>query len=100
VYRTQKAATSLSDLGTLLKSERIDAAAFLSPSAIRYFTEELAESGHDTLFDSIPVAAIGPVAREALEQAGLRVAIQPERATAADLVEAIRAYFNNPKKNT
>lgn len=101
VYRTQKASTSLGDLRTLLRTEKIDAAAFLSPSAIRYFTEELAESSEATQrFGAIPVAAIGPVAREALEDAGLRVAIQPERATAADLVEAIRAYFNSPRKNT
>jgi uroporphyrinogen III methyltransferase/synthase len=102
VYRTQKAATSLGHLGTLLATEKIDAAAFLSPSAIRYFTEELAACAEATQrsFETIPVAAIGPVAREALEAAGLRVAIQPVRATAADLVEAIRAYFNNPKKNT
>jgi len=100
VYRTTRAESSLGGVRELLK-ERIDAAVFMSPSAIRFFAEELAELDDRTkeAFRSVPIAAIGPIAREAIEAAGLKVAIEPKQATASNLVEAIRHYFSTPEKN-
>ena len=101
VYRTTKAESSLQNLQKLLADERIDMAAFLSPSAVGHFSEQLAELGEpaQTNFRSIPIAAIGPVAKEALVASGLRVDVQPDRATVQDLVAEIRTYFNNQKKS-
>jgi uroporphyrinogen III methyltransferase/synthase len=98
VYRTVKAA-GLTDLRQHLKRERIDAVVFMSPSAVRYFGEELGEDLAQSL-GSIPIAVIGPVAREAVAAAGLVAVIEPERATIQDLIQAIRSYFSSREAST
>jgi uroporphyrinogen III methyltransferase/synthase len=98
VYRTVKAA-GLSDLREHLKRERIDAVVFTSPTAVRYFREELGEDLVQSL-GSIPIAVIGPVAREAVAAAGLEAVIEPKRATIQDLIQAIRSYFSNREAST
>jgi uroporphyrinogen-III synthase len=95
-----KASTGSRDPRSLLAEHNVDAIVFTSPSAIRFFIEGLGESSADAL-TSIPIAVIGPVAREALESEGLlggTAVIQPERATIKDLVEAICRYFSNPER--
>jgi uroporphyrinogen-III synthase len=77
----------------------VDAVVFTSPSAVRYLSAELAENLHSTL-EHIPIAAIGPVVREAVESVGLRVSLQPEQATMADLTRAICAYFGSAGTRT
>lgn len=98
VYRTVKAA-GLTDLREHLKRETIDAVVFTSPSAVRYFGEELGEDLAESL-RSIPIAVIGPVAREAVAAAGLDAVIEPEQATIQHLIQAIRSYFSNREANT
>jgi uroporphyrinogen III methyltransferase/synthase len=90
VYRTVKSDAGLTDLKTTLSREMIDVIAFTSPSAIRSFAESLGEELSVRL-RAVPIAVIGPVAREAAEALGLKVAIQPDRATVQDLIESIRA---------
>ena len=92
VYRTTKASASLLELAATLSQERVDAVVFTSPSALRYFSEVLAENLGSTL-KSIPIAVIGPVVREAAESLGLKVSIQPEQATMEDLTRAVCSYF-------
>jgi uroporphyrinogen III methyltransferase/synthase len=89
VYRTVRSDVSLADLKTTLSAERIDAVVFTSPSAIRSYAESLGDEFSSCL-GSVPIAVIGPVAREAAESAGLKVAIQPPRATVEDLIKSIR----------
>lgn len=98
VYRTVKAA-GLTDLRSHLSHNKIDAVVFTSPSALRYFGDELGEDLVPSL-RSIPVAVIGPVAKEAVEAAGLQAVIQPDRATIQDLIQSIRFYFSNRKAST
>jgi len=100
VYRTVKpSAGSLSRLREALAHESIDAVVFTSPSAIRNVAEVVGEDLSSRLA-SIPIAVIGPIAREAVEAAGLQAAILPSRATIQDLIDSIRSYFSSLKKGT
>ena len=99
VYRTVRSSIGLADLRTTLANEKIDAVVLTSPSAIRSLAETLGDTLVTSL-SSIPIAVLGPVAREAAEAAGLSAAIQPGRATITDLIQAIRVYFSNPTQNT
>jgi uroporphyrinogen III methyltransferase/synthase len=92
VYRTVKSESGLSDLRATLTSNSIDAIVFTSPSAVRSVSETLGDEG-TALLSPIPIAVIGPIAREAVESVGLKAAIQPGKATVESLVEAIARYF-------
>lgn len=94
VYRTVKPDAALAKLRETLSQEKLDAVVFTSPSAVRNVSEALGEDFTSSL-GSIPVAVIGPVAREAVEASGLQVRIVPERTTIQDLIEAIRSYFSS-----
>jgi len=99
VYRTTKASTGLLDLTAILSQERVDALVFTSPSAARYFSEVLGENLGSTIGPT-PIAAIGPVVREALESLGMKVSIQPEQATMEELTRAICNYFSGSSTGT
>jgi uroporphyrinogen III methyltransferase/synthase len=99
VYRTVKPEAALARVRETLAVESIDAVAFTSPSAIRNFAETLGEDFASSL-GSIPIAVIGPVARDAVEAAGLQVRILPKRATIPDLIGAIRSYFSSQTRYT
>jgi len=94
VYRTVKSTGGLTDLRTILASEKVDALVVTSPSAMRFIAETLGDDLFATL-QGIPIAVIGPVAAEAVESLGLKAVIQPKRATIPDLVQEIRSYFSN-----
>jgi uroporphyrinogen III methyltransferase/synthase len=99
VYRTVKAADGLTDLRGMLASERVDALVLTSPSAAQFVTETLGED-RVAILKGIPIGVIGPVAAEAVKEAGLQVSIQPEKATLSDLVQSIRTYFNSQTAST
>jgi uroporphyrinogen III methyltransferase/synthase len=99
VYRTVKPEGALTRVRETLAGGRIDAVVFTSPSAIRTVAEALGEDLVPGL-GSIPIAVIGPVARDAAEAIGLRVEILPKRATIQDLIEAIRSYFSSRTQYT
>lgn len=92
VYRTIKSEGGLADLRTLLANETIHAVVFTSPSAVRSVSETLGDEG-TALLSPIPIAVIGPIAREAVESVGLKAVVQPSKATVLNLVEAIERYF-------
>ena len=98
VYRTVKA-SGLTDLRTSLRDEQIDVVVFTSPSAVRYFGEELGDDLVSNL-RNIPIAVIGPVTGEAVKAAGLKTFLEPERATIQDLIQSIRSYFSSRKGST
>jgi uroporphyrinogen III methyltransferase/synthase len=99
VYRTAKSSMDPQDVAAIFSQERVDAVVFASPSAVRFFTDVLAEDLSSTL-GPIPIATIGPVVREAVESLGLKVSIQPEQATMPDLTRAICRYFRGPQEGT
>lgn len=53
----------------------------------------LAEVLRRSLNDAVAVAAVGPVARRALAEQGVPVAVEPERPKMAPLVQALRAHL-------
>jgi uroporphyrinogen III methyltransferase / synthase len=99
IYRTVKPSASLARLADELAAKTIDAVVFTSPSAVRNVVEVLGESLASGL-GTIPIAAIGPIAQEAVEAAGLRAAIVPARATIQDLIDEVCSYFSNPARGT
>src|SRR5262245_40709619 len=92
VYRTVKA-TGMQDLRQTLAAETIDCVVFTSPSAVRFFGEAV-ENDLAEVLHGIAIAVIGPVTRAAAESVGLKPAIEPEHATAAELADAIRRHFS------
>ena len=92
VYRTVKSEVGLADLRATLAGNTIDAVVFTSPSAVRSISETLGDEG-TVLLSPIPIAVIGPIAREAVESVGLKAVIQPGKATVQDLAEAIDRHF-------
>jgi uroporphyrinogen III methyltransferase / synthase len=99
VYRTVKSVEGLKHLRSLLESEKVDALVLTSPSAVRFVAEALADSLNSSLA-GVAIAVIGPVAAEAVESMGLKVAVQSDKATIPDLVGKIRSYFSSRKVNT
>jgi len=92
LYRTSKSEAGLAGIRDTLTSESIDAIVFTSPSAVHAVSEALGDDGTG-LLGKIPIAVIGPVAREAVETIGLQTAIQSPKATIPDLINALEEYF-------
>jgi len=92
VYRTVRSEAGLADLRATLTCQAIDAVVFTSPSAVRSVAETLGDEG-TALLSPIPIAVIGPIAREAVESLGLKAVMQPGKATVQDLIDAIEAHF-------
>ena len=86
------------DLPAALRSGRVDAITFTSPSTVRNTLIRLeteAGLGADAL-SGVIVACIGPVTAKAAREAGLRVDIVPEEYTAPGLVRALAERFFRP----
>ncbi|KMJ60325.1 hypothetical protein AB685_05795 [Bacillus sp. LL01] len=69
-----------------LKKGKVDLYTFTSPSTVHNFIELFG-------LPAGPVAAIGPITRQAAEQAGVEVAISPSEYTMDGLLEEIVQYF-------
>ena len=90
-YRTVPAPPeAIRPLAEWLEAGVVAAVAFASPSAVRAVVVGLGERA--ALLARVPLAAIGPTTADALRAAGLEVAAQPARYTAADLADAIALY--------
>lgn len=66
---------------------------FTNAKAVRNFGEILTAGEMGQLESSAAFAAIGPVTARALRDAGLEVALEPERHTLEGLVEAVEAWW-------
>lgn len=93
-YSTKKASGGV-DLPDLVKRGEVDAIAFASPSAVRFFGERFLEEGgsHESL-KKVCIACIGDITKEAARNTGLRVDVVPSEHTVERLVTAIDEYFN------
>jgi uroporphyrinogen III methyltransferase/synthase len=78
-------------LRRFLDEGRITIATFTSAATFNNFIAVMGEDA-SKLLDSVEIAVIGPVTAQAIEQAGLKVAIMPEEATVEAMVKAIRAW--------
>src|ERR1041385_3887637 len=71
-----------------------DCIAFTSPSTIKNLAKLFDTHDLGKTLPNMVVACIGSVTAEAAAEYGLRVDIQPENFTTADLAQAIAAYFS------
>jgi uroporphyrinogen-III synthase len=92
-YRTVVAPReALAPLVDAARRGAIDAVAFASPSAVR---SVVAAFEPDLLpLARAALAAIGPTTADALRATGLPVVVEPARATAQDLADAIASWFS------
>jgi len=90
VYRTViPDPDNLEKIRQMLLENKIDVAAFFSPSGILNFVEMI---GTEILAHTA-IAAIGPTTAETAQQLGLSVDILGQKATAEGLAEAIQEHF-------
>lgn len=87
-YRTVKPELYGKRLRRFLKEGRVSIATFTSASTFNNFMEIMGEDAYK-LLQGVVIAAIGPVTKRAIERAGLRVDIMPEKATTPAMVEEI-----------
>lgn len=78
-------------LRRFLKEGRITVATFTSASTFNNLITMLGEDAGD-LLRNVAIAAIGPVTREAIEGAGLKIRIMPRKATVQAMVEEIAKW--------
>ncbi len=87
-YRVIKPDRHGKRLQRFLKEGRITVATFTSAATFKNFVDIMGEEAIDFL-KGLSIASIGPVTTRAIEKAGLKVHIQPKRATIKDMVEEI-----------
>ena len=83
-----------------LENHQLDAVIFSSPSTVRNLA--ILAGGAERfagLLAGLVVASIGPVTTKACQKLGITVAVEPEKATLEDLVEALERVFerSNPQ---
>ncbi|WP_353685096.1 uroporphyrinogen-III C-methyltransferase [Thermodesulfovibrio sp. 3907-1M] len=87
-YRTVKPTEHGKRLVRFLREGRITIATFTSPSSFMNLIDILKDDAKEMLKD-VTIAAIGRTTAKAIEDAGYRVSIMPEKSTIKDMVEAI-----------
>ncbi len=91
-YRTVPAPRgSLDPLAQALERGRVDAVVFASPSAVRNAVSGLGPAA--ALLPQAVVAVMGPTTSAEATALGLKPAVQPARAWARDLADALAAHF-------
>jgi uroporphyrinogen III methyltransferase/synthase len=91
VYRAVRPEKHAKRLQRFMSEGRITLATFTSGAAFNNFLAMLGDDGRALLKD-VTLAVIGPVTKEAVEKAGLKVHITPSTATISAMVEEIVAW--------
>ncbi len=94
-YRAMKPEKHGKRLKRFLKEGRITIATFTSAATFHNFLDIIGEDAKEILKD-VSIAVIGPVTARAVEKAGLRVSIMPEKATINAMVDEIIKKIINP----
>ncbi len=87
-YRTVKPTEHGKRLARFLREGKITIATFTSPSSFNNLIDILKDDARDMLKEVV-IAAIGKTTAKAIEDAGYKVNIIPEKSTIKDMVEAI-----------
>jgi uroporphyrinogen III methyltransferase/synthase len=93
-YRTVKPEVHGKRLKRFLKEGKITIATFTSAATFNNFMAIMGEDAEHYLAD-VAIAAIGPVTASAVEKAGLKVSIMPEKATVDAMVSEIINWSTN-----
>ena len=97
VYQNVRPEGREEDLRAMLEEGKVDMVTFTSSSTFTNFMFMLNAGDHEdaaTLLDGVGIASIGPITSRTIEEAGIKVDVQPERYTIADLVAAITSYYS------
>jgi uroporphyrinogen III methyltransferase / synthase len=95
-YLTGGASGADPEVVQAVREGRVDVISFYSPSAVENVRSLLGAELLLKLGERVAFSAVGPVTAAALRSAGLRVAIEAEKATAEATVNAIIQYFASP----
>ncbi len=98
VYRNVPPQGRKDELREQLTEGDIDLVTFTSSSTVTNFltmVDAVNEKELHQLLDGVKIAAIGPITAETVRKNGLRVDIQPDSYTIADMVEAIVDYYRS-----
>lgn len=96
VYQNTPPKGRKEELRDQLQEGEIDLVTFTSSSTVTNFLTMVDARDDEELhklMENVVIAAIGPITAEAIEKAGLRVDIQPDRYTIPDMVKAIVEYY-------
>jgi uroporphyrinogen III methyltransferase/synthase len=100
VYRNVPPQGRKERLREQLGAGKIDMVTFTSSSTVTNFltmVDAASETELHELLDKVAIAAIGPITAKTVEEKGLKVAVQPETYTIADMVNAIVDHYRNPR---
>ena len=79
---------------TALVERQLDVITFSASSTVRNLAALVGGAGSlAELLEGVVVASIGPITTKTCHELGLRVAVEPQQATLADLVTALERYF-------
>jgi uroporphyrinogen III methyltransferase/synthase len=101
VYRNCPAQGDKDSLRGEFEEGRVDMITFTSSSTVRHFLQMIdAESQQQLqeLLGGVKIAAIGPITAKTVTDNGLKVDVQPDDYTIADLVNAVVDYYSGEKK--
>lgn len=90
-YINERAAVSDDEVRAALAGA--DAVCFASPSALHNLFDLSDDQMVRVALAGVAIAAIGPVTAEAIRDAGLKVSVEADEATATGLARALEAYF-------
>jgi len=96
-YRAIKPEIHGKRLKRFLKEGRISIATFTSAATFNNFREIIGEDA-DELLKDVAIAVIGPVTKNVIEKAGLKIHIMPEKATVGAMIEEIIKWATGTKK--
>jgi uroporphyrinogen III methyltransferase/synthase len=101
-YETRPASPdALAAVATALASGRVDAVLFTSSSTVEHLCDALGAGGSDLdrarlLLAPLRVASIGPLTSQTARARGVRVDVEPARATIPDLIRALAESYAKP----
>ncbi|HZG60716.1 MAG TPA: uroporphyrinogen-III synthase [Anoxybacillus sp.] len=95
VYETKLNESGKAQLIELLIKQKIDVITFTSPSTVNSFMQMLEGIEWRPLFQHCVIACIGPITKQAAEEAGIQVHICPENYTIDDMIKAMIVYFSD-----
>ncbi|WP_010631146.1 uroporphyrinogen-III synthase [Sporolactobacillus vineae] len=94
LYQTVANETNRDQLEETIRSRRLSAITFASPSAVRFFTYLLPEALWRSALTQCTVAVIGPATADAVKAFGYRPEVVPNQFTAIDLIDALANYYH------
>lgn len=94
LYQTAADEASRSPLEETIRSGRLSAITFASPSAVRFFTYLLPEMLWRSALSAYTIAVIGPATAEAVKALGYTPDVIPDQFTATDMIDALADYYD------